>query len=193
MKLGKWIALAVAAVILAEGIWGILVSLTRSLLLPLLARVLGGDSNSPLYLGPGQVNVPDLFASILQLCLAGIVFLLLQAWAGRAEEVRSLRPATNAQRPQAPTPSKPVPDAAMAAVAVPTATPAPPTPVLAPPAPGPVAAIKTVSPAPPKPVPAVPAVTSKPEEKPKIAEKPEKPREVYYNIVGEPLGPTEDE
>src|ERR1039458_2398815 len=50
---GKWIGQLVAAVILAEGIWGFLASLTSNLLVPLLARVMEIDPQSPLYLGKG--------------------------------------------------------------------------------------------------------------------------------------------
>ena len=50
---GKWIGQLVAAVILAEGIWGFLASLTNNLVVPLLAREMGSDPQSPLYLGKG--------------------------------------------------------------------------------------------------------------------------------------------
>ena len=53
----------VAAVILAEGIWGFVTSLTSNLLVPLLARVMKIDPQSPLYLGKGELNVPALFNS----------------------------------------------------------------------------------------------------------------------------------
>ena len=45
----KWIGQLVAAVILAEGIWGLLASLTSNLVVPLLARVMDGDPQSPSY------------------------------------------------------------------------------------------------------------------------------------------------
>jgi hypothetical protein len=80
---GKWIGQLVAAVILAEGIWGFRGSLTTNLLLPLMARVMEIDPQSPLYLGKGEVHVPALFNSFLALCLAGIVFVLLHEWSGR--------------------------------------------------------------------------------------------------------------
>src|SRR5271170_2441843 len=77
---GKWIGQVLAAVILAEGIWGFLASLTNNLLVPLLARVMDGDPQSPLYLGKGELNIPPLFNSVLALCLAGIVFVVLHQW-----------------------------------------------------------------------------------------------------------------
>ena len=58
MNPGKWVGQLVAAVILAEVIWGLLVSLTSDLLVPLLARVMNGDPGSPTYLG--KVTCPLL-------------------------------------------------------------------------------------------------------------------------------------
>src|ERR1035438_249710 len=80
---GKWIGQLVAAVILAQGIWGFLASLTSNLLVPLLARVIEADPQSQLYLGKGELNVPALFNSVLALCLAGIAFVLLYEWSQR--------------------------------------------------------------------------------------------------------------
>jgi hypothetical protein len=186
VAVGKWIGLGVAAVVLAEGIWGILVSLTRSLLIPLLARVLGLDPHSALYLGPGDINIPDLFASILQLCVAGIMFLLIKSWAARPDRVKTLRPKKIAQAPvtaSVSTTSQPSPVVA-AAKSVPVAA----SPALQP------IVTQVTSPAPRAEAPAVLSAT--PPEKPAKTEKrkkTEKPSEVYYNIVGEPINPTEDE
>jgi hypothetical protein len=206
LALGKWIGRVVAAVILAEGIWGILVSLTRSLLLPMLARVLGVDPHSPLYLGPGEVNVPDLFAAVLQLCVAGIVFLLIKSWAARPEGVTAPRPKKVVPQPAttsisiAPQ-SVPVAAAAQAAAVsrTPVVQPAPPPPAPAPQTVTPQAAA-TVPQSQPVPVlsaqaAAEPPKATRPEKPEKIEKlrKPEKPKEVYYNLVGEPINPTEDE
>lgn len=186
VALGKWIGLAVAAVILAEGIWGVLVSLTRSLLLPLLARFLGVDPHSLLYLGSGAINVPDLFASILQLCVGGIVFLIIKSWAGKSDRVKISRPRKIVERPVTPAVSTstvvaPVPAAAQAA----TASASPTLPASMPQAATPIARTE-VAPTASRPASAKPVQVEKPP-------KPEKPKEVYYNIVGEPINPTEDE
>jgi hypothetical protein len=53
----KWIPQLVAAVILAEGIGGLLSSLTSNLLVPLLARAIEVDPRSPSPLGKGELNV----------------------------------------------------------------------------------------------------------------------------------------
>jgi hypothetical protein len=60
-----------------------MVSLTNNLAVPFLAKTMGGDSQSPLYLGKGEFNVPAVFVSVLQLCFAGIVAVILNYWAGR--------------------------------------------------------------------------------------------------------------
>jgi hypothetical protein len=173
VPLGRSLTLIVAAVILAEGIWAMLVSVTRSLLLPLVARITGGDSQSALYLGKGDVNVPDLFGSILQLCLAGILFLIIKSWTpngSRVKTVRVVKPSKPAT-PLSVAPQPVIPTAqAAAASAVPASQPQAP------------------SAAPPE-----TAQLSVPPQAPTKAAKPQKPREVYYNIVGDPISPEEDE
>ena len=183
---GRWVGLLVAAVVLAEAIWELLVSLTNNLFLPLMAKVIGGDPQSPLYLGKGDLNVPALFSSVLGLCLAGIVFVLLNHWSRRrpapvrVKTVRMGKTVSQATtQPLSITPS-PAPSVAptQAWVSPPVVplsnqSPAPPMPARAPVQP-------QTTPATSPPAPAKPA-------------KPKSPKEVYYNIVGEPVNPTEDE
>ncbi len=76
----KWIVRIVLALVLGQAIWGLLVALTAHLLVPLTARVMGGDPASPLYLGKGDIDVPALFIAILEFCLAGIVAAVLNSW-----------------------------------------------------------------------------------------------------------------
>ena len=185
----KWVGQLVAAVILAEGIWGFLASLTSNLLVPLLARVMDGDPHSPSYLGKGELNVPALFDSFLALCVAGIVFVLLYEWSrSKPSPVRvKIMPVTKKVSPPA---------------AGPLSIMAPPEPVAAPtqtamtPPPAPQISQAPVS-TPPVPVPAPPLQQSKPTPPPVVAPakpaKPKPPKEVYYNIVGEPINPTEDD
>lgn len=180
---GRWIARVVLAVILAEGIWGLMVSLTNNLVVPFLARTMRGDAQSPLYLGKGDFNVPAVFISVLQLCFAGIVAVILNYWAGRKPKLaraKSIRVTPVATKAAATGPSRTaLPTQAASSVPPsaapqPTAASAPPAEFWSPPTPQPQAA----SPAPlPPPKPA----------------KPKPPKEVYYNIVGEPVNPTEDE
>jgi hypothetical protein len=87
----KWISRIVIAVVLGEAVRGCLVSITNNLALPAMARVMGGDPQSPLYLGKGDVNVQALFISVLELCFAGIVAVLLNSW---SQKPRLVRPRT---------------------------------------------------------------------------------------------------
>ena len=181
----KWIGQLVAAVILAEGIWGLLASLTSNLLVPLLARMMVADPQSPLYLGKGELNIPALLNSVLALCLAGIVFVLLYGWSRRKPapvRVKMMR----------------VPKKVSQAAAGPLSIMAPPEPVAAPTqiavTPPPALQISQA----PVSVPPVPAPQpSKPTPPPVVAPakpaKPKPPKEVHYNIVGEPINPTEDD
>jgi hypothetical protein len=181
----KWIGQLVAAVVLAEGIWGLLASLTSNLLVPLLARVMGGDPQSPLYLGKGELNIPALFNSFLALCLAGIVFALLHEWSRRkpaSVRVKTMRGTQKVPQPAVGPLSitaHPAPAAAPTQTAV-TPPPAPQTsqaPDLSPP---------VLAPQPSKPTPPPVGAAAKPA-------KPKPPQEVYYNSVGEPINPTQDD
>lgn len=197
---GKWITKIILAVILGEAIWGLLVSLTNGLIVPALARVIVGDPQSPVYLGKGDFNLTGIFISIVELCLAGIVAILLNQWsrsgpAGtrvRTIKVRtvagkttlpSIAPSSIAPSPSvpktSPTALEPAPVAPGAAVAVQL------TPMKAPSS---TAAAPDSLPAPPK--------SATPGAKPVAQVNPsktKKPTEVYYNLVGEPINPTEDD
>src|ERR1700751_4061100 len=84
----KWIGGIVIAVVLGEAIWEFLVSITINLALPAMARDMGGDAQSPLYLGKSGFNVPALFTSFLELCFAGILAVLLNSWSQKPARVR---------------------------------------------------------------------------------------------------------
>ncbi len=167
----KWIVRIVLALVLGQAIWGLLVALTAHLLVPLTARVMGGDPASPLYLGKGDIDVPALFVAILEFCLAGIVAAILNSWVQKPGKVAVRRAASapgslSLQSAVAAPVPKPVPVAAPPVAAPKPAQTVQPAPVQAPPVAAPVAA----KPAPP------PAPT-----------KPAKPKEVFYNIVGDPI------
>ena len=168
-----WIGRFLIAVVLGEAIWGFLVSITNNLALPAMARAMGGDAQSPLSLGKGDFNVPGLFASILELCFAAIVALVLNSWSQRSRRVRVVRTRTVASEAQSghvatiePPPLQPVTPSIPAPAATANAY---------------TASQTSVAPAPPAPVP--PAAVQ--------PTKPKKQKEVYYNIVGEPIDPDE--
>jgi hypothetical protein len=181
---GKWVGQLVAAVILAEGIWGLLASLTSNFLVPLLARAMNGDPGSPTYLGKGEVNVPALFHSFLALCLAGIMFVLLYGWSQRKRmpiRAKVMQVPEKTSQPTAGPFSIMAPENAVAA----------PTQAVVSPSPASQIAQTTVS------SPTVPrAQQSKPTLPPVLDRakpaKPQPPKEVYYNLVGEPINPTEE-
>jgi hypothetical protein len=159
----------VVAVILGEAIWSLLVSVINNLAVPALARVMGGDPQSPLYLGKGDINIPGLLISLLQACLAGIVAVLVNSWPQKARRPRpvAVRAATTEQRPSAPPSIASLSIAAPAAPEVHRSEPLP-----------------AETPSVPKPVESAPALSVK---KPEPPPKPKKPKQVYYNIVGEPI------
>jgi len=179
---GRWVPQVILAVILAEAGWRLIVSLTNNLILPLLARVMATDAQSPLYLGKSDINVAALFASLLQFCVAAIVAALLNQWSHRGlgtvrvKKVRVVRTVVKpAQKPAPVAAAPPVTAAAPVASAPLSITSTPPS---SPPAP--------TEPAPPVPAPAAVGAPAKPK-------KPTPPREIRYNSVGEPINPTEDD
>jgi hypothetical protein len=182
----RWIGRFLIAVVLGEAIWGFLVSITTNLAQPAMSRVLGADPQSPLYLGRGDINVPALFTSVLELCFAGIVAVFLNAWTQKSARTRTV---VLRQGPVAlPRPAAaPAPSPAPVSVYAPVPTPAPVAspPVVAPAdsaAPAAAAAIPTT---PPEPV--QPAQQEKRSPQSVAPTTPKKPKKVYYNIVGEAI------
>jgi hypothetical protein len=162
---GKWVGRVVVAVIVGEGIWGLLVSITNNLAVPALTRIMGTDPQSPLYLGKGDFNFAALFTSVLQLCFAGIVAVLLYTWAREPRRIRTRVVTPVAQQP--------------GASVLPVRTDFPAIPVAETPVP-PSEPVKPVQAAPPH---------AQPAPQPS---RPKKPKEVYYNIVGEPIEPDDE-
>jgi len=200
-----WMIRVLMAVLLAEGVWGLIVSLTRDLLAPFLAQQLGASPQSPLYLGKGVYDFAALFVAILELCFAGIVAAGLNAWVNRgpkAPRVKVVKVRKVVTKPIAPAVA-PAPAGPLSILAAPPSTVAP-APTFPPPqsartsptpsAPAPVSLPSSPT---PEPIPTPAAVVKPPvAPKPAVAQKPakpQKPKEVYYNIVGEPINPTEDD
>ena len=178
---GQWIGRVLIAVILGEGIWGLIASLTNNLLLPFLARNMGADVQSPLSLGKGDFNVPALFMSVLELCFAGIVAVILNSWVRRRPRSRRGKPVRLVPIPSDPTitvPSLPAVVPVQAAAPVPAPPKAP-----APAAPTSSSGQFWAPPEPSRPKAATPPPPAKPA-------KPKPPKEIIYNSVGEPINPT---
>lgn len=166
----QWMGRILIGVILGEAIWGFLVSITTNLALPAMARVMGGDPQSPLYLGKGDFNVAGLFTSLLELCFAGIVAVLLNSWTRQSVRVRTRA-------------------ASLVPVAPPVQAPAVARPPEAPTVPAADAAVQAQDSAPAVHSAPQPAQPSAPMAK---QAKPKHPKEVYYNIVGEPVEPDDE-
>ena len=206
----KWIGGIIMAVILGEAIWSLIVSVMNNLVVPWLGDVMGQSSGLPTSFTQRPYDYPDVFVSVLEFCIAGIVALILSyffQWqrAGRVKPVKSSVPTTVVE------PARIIPQATAAAAttqatspvapSAPVAKPDPvtsPVPVtVAPAAPAPFVALRPVA----RPVAVAPLapslansvaaklLPSAPKAEPS---KLKKPKEVYYNIVGEPMPSDED-
>jgi len=220
----KWIGRILMAVILGEAIWNLIVSLMNNLVVPWLGDLFGQSSGLPTSFTQRPYNYPDLFVSVLEFCIAGIVAAVLNYFFQRPRVIRvkptkgpapvepvrvvarAEAPASQPQKATAPTTiAKPAPIPPPLTMSVPPAPPsiAKPNPII------PAAPVITTPPAPlppvvpppiakPSPVapaaPPVAASVAKPPQPPPKTEpaKPKKPKEVYYNIVGEPMPSDED-
>jgi len=193
----RWIVRIIMAVILGEAIWGLIVSVMNNVVVPWLGDVMGQSSGLPTSFTQRPYNYPDLFVSILEFGIAALVAAVLNyffperntktistarssASAAAVEPVRVFpQPTTTAALTQTPSPYTP-PAPVIKAEPVALAPPAPPV---------------TESTA-PRPLP-IPPVASPAATKPSLTPradppKPKKPKEVYYNIVGEPM-PSDDD
>ena len=181
----KWTGRMLMAVILGLAIWNLIVAVMDYVVVPWIGDLMGQSSGLPTSFTQRPYDYPDLFVSVLEFCIAGIVAISINWFfqrPGRPVRVRLVR--TSAAAPEAtvvlaaPEPPQPV-----VATAIP-----PPTPPVTPPPPparAPVTQVTAhVPPAAAKPIPAAP-----PKAQPA---KPQPPKEVYYNIVGDPLPPDED-
>ena len=154
----KWIYRIVIAVVLGEAIWSFLASFTNDLVLPAIARIAGGIQF--------EFKVSNFLASIIELCLAGIVAIVLNAWS-RKILVADLKPANRASV-VAPAP---VPASTAMVVVVPPTAPTSSAMATAAASAGTAAALKTPIPAPaPSPLP------------PAKPAQPTREKRVYYNI-----------
>ena len=146
----KWIGRIIMAVILGEAIWSLIVSIMNNLVVPWLGDVMGQASGLPASFTQRPYDYPDLFVSVLEFCIAGIVAVMLNyflQWqrAGRVKLVKSSAPAAPLE------PARVVPQATAAAATTQATSPvAPPAPVAKPDPVTPPAPV-TVAPAAPAP------------------------------------------
>jgi large-conductance mechanosensitive channel len=219
---GNWVGRIIVAVILGEAIWNLIVSVMNNLIVPWLGDVMGQSSGLPTSFTQRPYNYPDLFVAVVEFCIAGLVAAVLNYFLQRrrAGQVTVKRLGSNAtvriapvSPPVAQAPLTEFPIAQVPITQVPSTQTSPP--IAPPPASKP---ILNVPPSPSTPVaatiakpvtvlssvPSAPnslATPTQPASKPQVAiapapkvepAKPKKPRQVYYNIVGEPVSSDDD-
>ena len=208
----RWIGRLIIAVLLGEALWGLIVSVMNHVVVPWLGDVMGLSSGLPSSFTQRPYNYPEVFVSVFEFCIAGLAAAVLNYFFQRpgARRVKTLKssapagpvrvvpqPATFAvpartappqvgPRPDT-APTAPVPVAKADPVAAPLATgPAAPAPAIVP-------AARPAAVASPAPAVAGPAAAKPQPPAPKAEPaKPKKPKNVYYNIVGEPM-PSDDD
>jgi hypothetical protein len=174
----RWTGRLLIAVVLGAAFWNFVAAMTSALIVPGLARIMEADPQSPLYLGKGDLNFPALFTSILELCLALIVVLLVNSWALRRPKAARRKAPGVTPILSIAVPAAAAPRPAESQAARPVTAPAP---------------VQTAEVAPVElaaPASALPAPAPKPVQSEKPA-KPRQPKQIYYNSVGDPVDPDE--
>ncbi len=204
----KWVGRIIVAVILGEAIWNLVVSIMNNVIVPWLGDFFGQSSGLPTSFTQRPYNYPDLFVSVVEFCIAGLVaaifnYFLERRGSGKVRTPVSQKadgvpvvsqpaPAPTAQVISHTSPAVPVGRPSLISSAPPAAIPA------ASPLPAPASQVNPGPTAKPVEVPpAAPRVMSSGAKAPSLAPKaeqpkPKKPKEVYYNIVGEPIPSDED-
>jgi hypothetical protein len=215
----RWIGRLIIAVLLGEALWGLIVSFMNHVFVPWLGDVMGQSSGLPTSFTQRPYNYPELFISVFEFCIAGLVAAVLNYFFQRpaARRVKTVKNVPTAP----PGPIRVIPQAApssaltetappqfgitpaessvsapaqdvrmypvIPSILVPAASAEPAAPIVAAPELKP-AVVAPVVLAVPKPVASKPPVPT-PKAEPA---KPKKPKNVYYNIVGEPMPSDED-
>ena len=212
----RWIGRIIMAVILGEAIWGLIVSVMNNVVVPWLGDVMGQSSGLPTSFTQRPYNYPDLFVSILEFGIAALVAAVLNYFFqgpdhegnqgckefGCGRRTRANVPSAHHDCGADPNSFAVHPARAgnqggaghgtgtAAVSATPPPAPAAEPAALAPPAP------PVTEPTAARPLPTAPAArtaATKPSLTPKTEPpNPKKPKEVYYNIVGEPM-PSDDD
>src|SRR6516225_7096368 len=94
----RWIGLIIIGLLLGETSLGLIVALTRDVILPALAMAMG-DTSSPLSLGKRDFDFPNLLSAILQFCLVAIVAIVVNAWTQKGPGALRTRSLSLAQAP----------------------------------------------------------------------------------------------
>ncbi len=118
----RWMARLIIAVILGEALWGLIVSLVNNVFVPWLGDAMGPSSGLPTSFTQRPYNYPDLFVSVFEFCIAGLVAAILNYFLQppTAKRVRTSKSAVPAAPPG---PIRVVPQAAPSAALAETAPP----------------------------------------------------------------------
>ncbi len=81
----RWIGRIIIAVILGEAVWTLIVSVMNNLIVPWLGDVMGQSSGLPTSFVQRPYNYPELFVSIFEVCIAGLVAAILNYFVQRPQ------------------------------------------------------------------------------------------------------------
>lgn len=73
----RWIGRIIIAVLLGEALWGLIVSVMNNLVVPWLGDFMGQSAGLPTSFTQRPYNYPDLFVSVLEVGIAGLVAAIL--------------------------------------------------------------------------------------------------------------------
>src|SRR6202162_644900 len=125
----NWVGRIIVAVILGEALWGLIESVMNNVVVPWLGDVMGQSSGLPTSFTRRPYNYPELFVSVFEFCIAGLVAAVLNYFFQRptVRKIKTVKgpvPVTPVQflptipqppprvaPPQAPVPAPPAPAA----------------------------------------------------------------------------------
>src|SRR6202142_2057111 len=89
----RWIGRLIIAVLLGEATWGLIVSFMNHVFVPWLGDVMGQSSGLPTSFTQRPYNYPELFVSIFEFCIAGLVAAVLNYFFQRspARKIKTVR------------------------------------------------------------------------------------------------------
>ncbi len=118
----RWMGRLIIAVILGEALWGLIVSLVNNVFVPWLGDAMGPSSGLPTSFTQRPYNYPDLFVSVFEFCIAGLVAAILNYFFQRPT-ARTVKTSKSPVPAAPPGPIRVVPQAAPPAALTETAPP----------------------------------------------------------------------
>ena len=118
----RWMGRIIIAVILGEAFWGLIVSVMNNVFVPWLGDAMGQSSGLPTSFTQRPYNYPDLFISVFEFCIAGLVAAVLNYFFQRPA-TRRVKPSKSSVPASPPGPIRVVPQAATSAALTETVPP----------------------------------------------------------------------